>query len=119
MRAMKPYSEDLRLRIVQAVVKREIEALLDLDQLSEDRKQSAEERAEILGGVKELYARAQRHNGKVEEAHEVVPVWVIENLRLETDATIGSMLGRLPTKLNTHQKARLHKEIRRRLAIRL
>jgi hypothetical protein len=46
---MKPYSEDLRLRIVQAVVKREIEALLDLDQLSEDRKQSAEERAEILG----------------------------------------------------------------------
>jgi hypothetical protein len=48
-----------------------------------------------------------------------VPVWVIENLRLETDATIGSMLGRLPTKLNSRQKAQLHKEIRRWLAIRL
>jgi hypothetical protein len=109
--------ESVGLENILPVVKEEIEALLDLDQLEEDRKQSTAQRQDILRRVGALVEKAEYAEDAEDEPSEgeadVALRFVVEHLKKQTQKEIGTLL---PKELSRRDRALHTKVISRRLA---
>ncbi len=113
--------ESVGLENIIPVVKREIESLLDQDQLDKDREQSKEERKDILSQVGPLVEAAEDNDSKDSNDEEdgLVPAFVLDHLENVTHRQIYDLINGLEAKIGPRQRAVVIEEISHRLARRL